>query len=161
VQIIGHTFRPFTRKMRIVALERGIPIEFIEDMPLAETTAVPKYNPLGKVPVLVRDDGSALIDSPLIAAWLDAHGEGEGLIPADQTQQICVQQWEAVVDGVAEAAVLMRSETLRPEGERSRAWAQRQETKVVCGLRWMNERLGGKYCVGSIVNELANSGKQL
>lgn len=59
-----------------------------------------------------------------------------------------MQQWEAVADGVAEAAVLMRSETLRPEGDRSRAWAQRQQTKVERGLRWMNERLGAKYCAG-------------
>jgi glutathione S-transferase len=59
-----------------------------------------------------------------------------------------VQQWEAVADGMAEAAVLMRAETLRPEGKRSCAWAQRQQTKVERGLRWMNERLGDKYCVG-------------
>jgi glutathione S-transferase len=92
VQIIGDTFSPFTRKVRIVALEQEIPIEFIEDMPLAETTAVPRYNPLDKVPVLVRDDGSALIDPPLIAAWLDAQGEGERLIPAAQAKRISVQR---------------------------------------------------------------------
>jgi hypothetical protein len=44
MRIIGHTFSPFTRKVRIVALERRIPVDFVVDMPLAETSAVPNYN---------------------------------------------------------------------------------------------------------------------
>lgn len=147
--IIGTTSSPYTRKVRIVALERGLTPDFVIDMPLAEGTKVPQFNPLGKVPVLVLDDGATLIDSPLIAEYLDSVGTGENLIPRDPEARMRVRQWEAVADGVLDAAVLMRMENQRPEQERSAAWIEHQRKKVERGLEWMDCKLASRqWCEG-------------
>jgi glutathione S-transferase len=146
MRIIGTTSSPYTRKVRIVALERGLAVDFVIDMPLAQDTRVPQFNPLGKVPVLVLDDGTALIDSPLIAEHLNALGTGDSLIPEAAEARMRVRQWEAVADGVLDAAVLMRMESLRPGQERSAAWVERQRGKIECGLDWMERRLGARPC---------------
>jgi len=149
VRIIGTLSSPFTRKVRIVALERRILTEFVIDSPLSEDSQVPTLNPLGKVPVLVKDDGSVLVDSPLIVAFMDGLGQGERLIPAADPERTAVLQWEAIADGVLDAAVLVRMEQLRPESERGRAWMDRQKGKVERGLAWLDRELGNReWCIG-------------
>jgi glutathione S-transferase len=147
MQIIGTESSPFTRKVRIVALERGISATFVVDSPLATPSSVAALNPLGKVPVLVRDDGSVLVDSSRIAAWLDTQGEGERLIPQSEPEHSVVLQWETIADGILDAAVLMRMEALRPQGERSSTWVERQRVKVESGMAWMNRGLGERECL--------------
>lgn len=145
--IVGSTTSPYTRKVRIVALERGVPFEFIIANPAADVR-VAELNPLGKVPVLMRDDGSTLIDSPLIAAWLDTRGTGEALIPQLEREREAVLQWEAVADGALDAAVLIRAERLRPAAERSASWSERQRGKIDAALAWMQHRIEGRnHCV--------------
>lgn len=146
MRIIGTESSPFTRKVRIVALERRVPFEFVVDTPLAAQSRVPLLNPLGKVPVLVRDDDSVLIDSSQIAAWLDGQGEGNRLVPESELERTAVLQWETVADGILDAAVLMRMETLRAAGERSSEWQERQRAKVESGMAWMNRGLGEREC---------------
>jgi glutathione S-transferase len=144
--IVGSTTSPYTRKVRIVALERSVPFEFIA-MP-ATDARVAELNPLGKVPVLMRDDGSTLIDSPLIAAWLDTRGSGEALIPKLESEREAVLQWQAVADGALDATVLVRAEQQRPAAERSASWAERQRAKIDAALAWMQHRIEGRsHCV--------------
>src|SRR5882757_4527028 len=74
---------PFVRKVRIAAIEKGLDgrIELVPAQPWPEPTAVIAFNPLGKVPVLLLDDGSPLYDSPVICEYLDCLGTGPALIP--------------------------------------------------------------------------------
>jgi glutathione S-transferase len=141
--IVGSPTSPYTRKVRIVALERGVPFEFIVATP-ASDARVAELNPLGKVPVLMRDDGSTLIDSPLIAAWLDTRGTGEALIPELESEREAVVQWEAVADGALDAAVLIRAEQQRPVAQRSASWTERQRGKIDAALAWMQARIEGR-----------------
>jgi glutathione S-transferase len=149
MKLLGTTSSPFVRKVRIVALEKNLPLGFIVDSPLEIGSAVPTINPLGKVPVLVRDDGTAMIDSPLIVEYLESLGEHPRLIPVGFAERLAVRQWEAIADGVVDAAVLVRMEQLRAEHERSAEWIARQQEKVERGVQFMNSELGGsEYCVG-------------
>ncbi len=114
---------PFARKCRVVIRERGIAgVEEILVDPLASPEALTKANPLSQIPTLVLDDGSALFDSPVICAFLDTQGTGPALFPA---ADFAVQRRHALGDGVAELALKIRYEQVRPEGERSTAMQAR------------------------------------
>ena len=112
---------PYARKVRAVAREKGLAGR-IEEVSV-DTAQVPPdliaTNPLGKVPALVLDDGTALFDSPVICAWLDAEGQGAALVPASGPERFLVLRAEALADGVMDLAVGLVMETRKPEGERS------------------------------------------
>lgn len=149
MQIIGTAASPFTRKVRVIALEKRIGHEFVALSPMIDSAAVQAANPLGKVPVLVRDDGSRLVDSPLIAEYLDSLAATPRLLPADAAQREAVRQFEAIADGVQEAAVLVRMESLRPEGLRSAEWIAWENGKMHRGLAYLEAALGQRArCVG-------------
>lgn len=144
---------PFARKVRIVMAEKRIECEFETDIPWAADTRVPDFNPLGKVPVLVLDDGTTLFDSRVIVEYLDTISPVHRLIPESGRQRIQVRRWEALADGMAEAAVLIFLERNRPETQRSPEWILRQEQKVFRGIEAMAEELGDKtWCTGEFFN---------
>ena len=147
MRIVGTESSPFTRKVRIAALERNLSPEFVVDSPLSAESRVPSLNPLGKVPVLVADDGAAIVDSSLIVAYLDDIGDGARLVPQSGPDRTAVLQWEAIANGVMDAAVLMRMEVLRPQAERSAAWTARQMSKAESAMAWMDRSLEATgYC---------------
>lgn len=149
MKLIGSLTSPFVRKVRIVAAEKHIDYEFQVDAPWEPGTHVPDYNPLGKVPVWVMEDGKSLFDSRVIAEYLDSTSPVGHLIPKDARPRIAVRRWEALADGTADAAALVFVERKRPESQQSPEWIQRQFGKTWAGLKAMNEELGEKeWCVG-------------
>jgi glutathione S-transferase len=72
MKLIGTPTSPYTRKVRVVLAEKRIDYEFVVDSPNDAATQVPTYNPLGKVPVLVTDDGANIFDSRVIVEYLDS-----------------------------------------------------------------------------------------
>ncbi|MEJ5211844.1 MAG: glutathione S-transferase [Burkholderiales bacterium] len=154
MKLIGSLTSPFVRKVRIVAMEKHIELEFVVDVPWAAETRVPDANPLGKVPVLVMDDGTALYDSRVIAEYLDTVTPVSRLIPEGNRQRIAVKKWEALADGIADAAALIYLERTRRSPEcQSQDWIVRQEQKVFRGLEAMSEELGEKkFCTGETMN---------
>lgn len=149
MRIIGTATSPYTRKVRVVALEKGIAHEFVVASPMIDSASVQTANPLGKIPVLVRDDGSRLVDSPLIAEYLDSLAESPRFLPADPAPREAVRQLEAIADGVLDAAILVRLELLRPESLRSAEWISWQYGKVHRGLAHLEGVLKGRRrCVG-------------
>ena len=84
---------PYARKIRVVLAEKGLPFELEVDIPWLADTRVPVYNPLGKVPALVADDGEVWFDSPVIAEYLDTLA-GPLLLPADRAAALPVRQAE-------------------------------------------------------------------
>jgi glutathione S-transferase len=145
--LFGTPGSPFSRKVRIVLEEKGIPHEYIVERPSIPGSRVPQHNPLGKIPTLIRDDGRALYDSPVIVEYLDAFGTGPKLIPEDFEQRIEVKRWEALGDGIAEATVLINHEYREPkEKQRDRAWFDRQRAKIDRGLAIMERDLGSNEC---------------
>jgi len=149
LKLIGSFASPYTRKARIVAAEKRIEYTWESQSPWTAETTVPDWNPLGKVPVLVLDDGTALYDSRVICEFLDSASPLGRLIPADGRERIEVRRWEALADGVLDAGVLWRLESARPLGERSPSWIERQKAKVERGLDAMESQLGSRaFCTG-------------
>ena len=74
MKLIGSYTSPFVRKISVILLEKRIPFEFVNESPYSESNGVARYNPLGKVPALVTDDGECWFDSPVIAQYLELLG---------------------------------------------------------------------------------------
>ncbi|MES2742720.1 MAG: glutathione S-transferase N-terminal domain-containing protein [Pseudomonadota bacterium] len=153
MKLIGSLTSPYVRKVRIVLAEKKLDCVFeLEDV-WSPDSQISQSNPLGKVPCLIMDDGSAMIDSRVIAEYLDTLTPVCKLLPSsgNSRARADIKCWEALADGILDAAVLMRLEqTQRAEGERSAAWVARQKSKVVLGLGLLSHRLGETpYCVGN------------
>ena len=150
MKLLGIHPSPFTRKVRIVLAEKKIDCDFVIASPQAEGSPVPARNPLGKVPVLVLEDETAVYDSRVIVGFLDNVSPFGRLIPPGNRERIEVRRWEALADGVLDAAVLVRYENQRSKDERSAAWIERQTGKIRAGLDEMERELGDKsFCTGN------------
>jgi glutathione S-transferase len=130
---------PFVRKVRVAAMEMGIDkrIELVTvaTTPVAMNADLAKVNPLGKLPALVTDDGDLLFDSAVIVEYLDALAGGGKVIPAKGPERWRVKRTEALADGMADAAILMRYETaMRPPEKQWPDWIAGQKQKVVQAL---------------------------
>ena len=150
LKLIGSNASPFARKARIVAAEKRIEFTWEIQNPWAADSTVADLNPLGKVPVLVLEDGTALYDSRVICEFLDGVSPIGKLIPAGNRERIEVRRWEALADGVVDAGALVRAESQRPAHERSASWADRQMKKVGRGLDALESQLGARaFCCGT------------
>jgi glutathione S-transferase len=150
MKLIGSLTSPYARKTRVVLAEKKIDYEFVVDSPWTSETQVARYNPLGKIPVLVMEDGSTLFDSRVIVEYLDSVTPNNRLIPQPGRARIEVKRWEALADGVMDAAAAAFLEAKRPEAERSAAWIARQRDKVVLGLKEMARELADRpWCQGN------------
>jgi glutathione S-transferase len=139
---------PYARKVRIVAAEKRIELELEPVVLASPDSPVPMHNPLGKVPVLVLDDGTSLFDSRVIAEFLDNRNPLAHLIPLDPAQKILVRRWEALADGATDAAVAALLESRRPQNLQDPGWITKQRSKVEHGLKALSDDLGkGKWCV--------------
>ncbi|HZT62726.1 MAG TPA: glutathione S-transferase N-terminal domain-containing protein [Burkholderiales bacterium] len=150
MKLVGSLASPFTRKVRIVLAEKKIEYEFTIDNPWKADAVTPNFNPLGKVPVLVLDDGTTLFDSRVIVAFLDSASPLLRLIPSDPRERVEVRRWEALSDGVLDAGIAARLENQREAKLRNSAWTDRQMGKVRSGLTAMDAELGDKpWCAGN------------
>jgi glutathione S-transferase len=151
MKLIGSSASPYVRKVRVVLAEKKLDYSFeLENVWSAETT-IHLSNPLGKVPCLIMEDGSPMYDSRVIAEYLDTLTPVCKLLPPNGRDRADVKVWEALSDGVLDAAVLVRLEkTLRPAGRQSAAWIERQLGKVHAGLAVMSANLGeSPFCKGN------------
>lgn len=113
---------PFARKAVVVAHEAGL-IDRIEMVPIAIPLSEPDAalnaaNPLCKLPTLVTDDGQAIVDSPVIAEYLDRLG-GATLIPSDGVERWSALSRQALGDEMLSILLLWRAELRRPIDARS------------------------------------------
>ena len=153
MKLIGSKASPYVRKVRVVMAEKKLDYRLELDDVWSADTQIAQINPLGQVPCLVLDDGEALFDSRVIVEYLDTLSPVGKLIPGVGRERAEVKTWEALADGVLDAAVLVRLENTfdgRSPEQRSPAWLERQTDKVWAGLEFMSTGLGKKqYCVGT------------
>lgn len=149
MKIVTSLTSPFGRKVRVVLQEKRIDCPLEVDIPWEETSHVPDYNPLGKVPVLVLDDGTTLYDSRLIVEYLDTLSPVTRLFPTDKRGLLLTKRWEVLADGVTEAAVAIFLEKKREAIQQNPGWIERQFGKIRHGLEAMAHDLGDKpWCNG-------------
>src|SRR6478672_11180365 len=108
MKLFSGTASPYTRKVRVVLAEKKIECELVPVDVVPIENPVNARNPLGKIPTLVLDDGTALYDSRVIVEFLDHASPLNRLIPADFRDRVQVRRWEALADGVVDAGMLVR-----------------------------------------------------
>ncbi|MBI2306732.1 MAG: glutathione S-transferase [Rhodocyclales bacterium] len=150
MKLIGSLTSPYVRKARIVLAEKKIEYDFELDSPWNADSGVPDLNPLGKIPVLVLDDETVLFDSRVIVEYLDNVTPNNKLMPAPNRERILVKRWEALGDGICDAATTAFREGQRPAKVQDKAWIERQHGKIVKSLEFMAEELGeNAHCMGT------------
>ncbi len=152
MKLIGSLTSPYVRKVRVVLAEKKIDYEFALENPWNADTRVGESNPLGKVPVLLLDDGTPVFDSRVIVEYLDATAPNNRLIPASGRERMLVRRWEALADGLLDAAVGAFLEAKRDPGERSDSWVQRQRGKIAAALDAAAELGDGGWCHGTAIS---------
>lgn len=152
MRLIGAVTSPYVRKVRVVLAEKKLDYKFLPENVWADDTQIGAANPLGKVPCLVMDGQDAVFDSRVIVEYLDTLSPVGKLIPPSGRQRVEVKTWEALADGLLDAAILVRLEHTfagRTEAQRSQAWIDRQLSKVQASLHAMSKGLGEKaFCSG-------------
>ena len=152
MKLIGSPTSPYVRKVRVVMAEKRLDYQLVLEDPWT-SDAVRKSNPLGKVPCLVMEGGEAVFDSRVIVEYVDTLSPVGKLIPASGRERAEVRTWEALADGMLDAAILARLEHTWPgrgAGERSPAWIERQMTHVHSAVKAMSQGLGDRpWCAGN------------
>ncbi|MCC7426364.1 MAG: glutathione S-transferase N-terminal domain-containing protein [Alphaproteobacteria bacterium] len=123
---------PYVRKVRACAIHRGLDAQ-IERVPTnahASGADLLRSNPLSKVPCLVLDDGSSLFDSPVICEYLDSQGDAPKLFPAAGPARWRALRQQALADGILDAAVPRRMESLLPKDEGREKFISRQKAAM-------------------------------
>ena len=152
MKLIGSPASPYARKVRVVMAEKKLDYQYVIDDVWAADCTVVESNPLGKVPCLVMEGGEAVFDSRVIVEYLDTLSPVGKLIPTQGRERAEVKTWEALGDGLLDAALLARMEVVfsgRTEAQRSKAWIDRQIGKINATLKAMSTGLGEKaFCSG-------------
>ena len=146
---------PFVRKVMVAAHELAlagrIELEPTNVSPIQANQTLAAENPLMKVPSFVTDDGLVLFDSPVICEYLDSLAGGGMLFPAAGPERWTALRRQALGDGILDALVLVRYESLRPEAKRWSGWTDGQTTKAHQGLAAAEqEGLSGFSTIGHI-----------
>ncbi len=149
LQLISATPSPYARKVRIALIEKNIPFELITEVPWNSDAITPKYNPLGKLPVLLLEDGSSVYDSRFILEWLELMFPDTPLLPSSVPERLLAKQFEVLCDGVCDAVVLLFFERMRGKNE-SPDWSARQIRKIEGGVGEIARLVGQRsYAVGN------------
>jgi glutathione S-transferase len=153
MKLIGAVTSPYVRKVRVVMAEKKLDYALVLEDVWAASTQIHDSNPLGKVPCLVMEGGEALFDSRVIVEYLDTLSPVGKLIPTNGREKAEVKTWEALADGLCDAAILARLEATwagRTQEQRSQAWIDRQMSKIHGSLKAMSQGLGERaFCAGT------------
>ena len=127
---------PFVRKVLACAVARGIRprIELVTTDPWSSPPALLAQNPLAKVPCLLTEDGVALFDSPVICEYLDSVGNETPMFPPQHASRWRALKYQAIGDGIMDAAVLARMEGIRPRDEARETVIARQMDAITRAL---------------------------
>ena len=152
MKLIGSSSSPYVRKVRITMAEKKLDYQYVIDNVWSAETRISESNPLGKVPCLIMEGGEALFYSRVIVEYLETLSPVAKLIPVNGRERAEVKTWEALADGVLDAAVMARLEATwdgRSKAQRSEAWIDRQLAKIDVSVKAMAKGLSDKpYCAG-------------
>jgi glutathione S-transferase len=132
---------PYARKVRVIALEKNIPIDFIDEDLQKKSQRLLEANPLGKVPTLVLDDGTTIYDSPVICQYLDGLNDKAMMIPREGAERIEVLKWEAFADDLMTAAINLYMEKVRHPKDFHKDFTLTLETNIGLAYGYIEKNL--------------------
>ena len=134
---------PYSRKVRLVIHEKGLTqaVTCVACNPFENAPDLEANNPLGKVPTLILEDGTPLYDSPVICEYLDTLTT-DRLLPASGMARWTVLRWQALCDGILDAAYNIVMERRRQAQAQSADWITQWETQIRRSLDVVNGSLG-------------------
>jgi len=148
MKLLYQTHSPYARKVLVAAYELGLQASLTvihhETSPTRRNEDVFALNPLGKVPVLICDDGTVLFDSNVICEYLDGLHAGSALIPVQPQLRVRALKMQALAQGIADAGIAARWESeRRPAQLRWRSMHDGQVHKVAAACDFLERELGG------------------
>ena len=146
MKLYGSLTSPFVRKVRIVIAEKQLPVEFIAETPTDPAGHVLALNPLGQVPVLMRDNGEGLFDSAVIVEYLDGQ-RGAPLIPTAGEARWSVLRWHALGQGMLDATVARMLEGRRSPEQQLFSAITKHETKIAQCLAFAETQMANSFLV--------------
>jgi glutathione S-transferase len=157
MKLLYQTHSPYARKVLVMAHEIAIAptLEVLhhETSPTLRNDAVFAANPLGKVPVLICDDGLTLFDSMVICEYLDGLHSGPRLIPPSGRDRFLALRLQALAQGIVDAGIALRWEIdRRPATLRWEALAAGQCEKLLAAYDFAERQvdLDGPLNIGQI-----------
>ena len=121
---------PYARKVRVVALEKGVNLELVDENLQQKSSLLLEVNPLGKIPTLLLDSGQAVYDSSVICQYLDGLNTKNLMIPKDEKQRIEVLKWEAFSDDLMTVAINLYMEKIRHPSDFNKEFVIAQENNI-------------------------------
>ena len=145
MKLYSSTSSPYARKVRLLILEKGLQQLIAEVVvnPFDNRAELLPINPLGKIPVLVLNDAEVLFDSPLICQYLDELPGYHRLIPQQKKEKFNVLRWQALADGMTDAAYNLVMERRRPVANQSSSSIGTWSAEILGALDEMDARLDG------------------
>ncbi len=153
MRLLSSATSPYARKARAVVLEHALAdrVAFITiDATGQDAEMLRAHNPLGKIPTLVLDDGTALYDSPVICEYLDSIAGGARLLPPDGIARFRAMRVVALADGIMDAALNLVLERRRPEPQRSPDWSERWTGAILRAVAALAPDLDDTFDMGSL-----------
>lgn len=153
MKILMSPASPYTAKVRMAATYAGLKYEDVKVDTAAPSAELLKANPLGKIPVVIADDGTAVHDGAAIVQYLN-RVSGNKLLPRNPVKRTEAEQLEALADGICDCALAHAYERrFRPEEKVHQEWLDKQWLKVTRALDALNAnppKLPSKITAGQI-----------
>lgn len=153
---------PYSAKCRMAARHLGIKLEEVTTDTGAEPADLVDNNPLGKIPVLIRDGESPVYDSVAIMHYLDRLSDGK-LYPAKDEKRTDAEVLEALCDGITDCLLaIVYERRARPAEIVHQPWIDKQWSKVLRGLDYLENNLpktekklnGGHFALAALIGYL-------
>ncbi|XUY27702.1 glutathione S-transferase [Agrobacterium sp. rho-8.1] len=153
---------PYSAKVRMAARHLDLDVKAIRVDTNAEPASLMENNPLGKIPVLLLDDGGSVYDSVAIMHYLDRLS-GHALYPKKDQKRTEAEILEALCDGITDCLLaIVYERRSRPEDKVHQPWIDKQWSKVVRGLDYLNANLpktekklhGGHFALAALIGYL-------
>jgi glutathione S-transferase len=146
MKLYGSPLSPYVRKARVLINEKKLAVEFVTEDPWPADSKIPTRNPLGKVPALEIEPNNYLFESTLVVHYLE-HVDGKTLTPKDPAGYWQSQWWQALGNGMLDAAVTRVLETRRPEDRQMPEKLAREEARIHRAVQSAEARFQGATCL--------------
>ena len=100
LKLLSATPSPYARKVRVVLFEKNIPFELKTINPWNINADIERFNPLGKIPVLITEDDETIYDSKFIIEWIELNYPDPAVFPTDPNARFKAQQIQVIADGI-------------------------------------------------------------